>query len=171
MIHIKSHFTTLYLCMTISCSLLILLLINRHESLPVTGIENLLFEHQTTQGNIILARNLYDELTLAFLARNIGGLEKTAYQIRQEEETFTHLTLASDDVPFVVHAIVMHDPQVHEILLISEHLPIAHRALAQTLYIEDAHLFLFASSDISEQVLLIGLDTEGHVVFEYETFE
>lgn len=160
----------LFLAITTSITIFIFILTHSHEEVSVFDFDDILFEHQTIHGNIIVSTNPYDELTLAFAGRNIGGMAYLGSTTAVIDSNMTHLTLpATDTIPFTTHTVISTDPNLHEIIVIEADAPIAHQAHAKKTACGSAAVFMASSADlIGNEALIIGLTSNNEIILEIE---
>jgi len=172
----KEHFLTLFLALTTGITIFIFTLINSHQALPVFDFDDILFEHQTRHGNIVVASNAYDEFVLSFLTRGIGGITYagSSYEITHDDIAFMTLP-ANTSIPFTTHAVVSLNPNLYEIIVMESGSRIAHRAHAkrttceQSIDCSKTAVFLVSSVDLTgNNVLVVGLDRDGTIIVEIE---
>lgn len=138
--------------------------------IPVFDFDDILFEHQTTHGNLIISTNPYDELTLAFASRNIVNMAYEGSTTAVQDSDTTYLTLpATDTIPFTTHTVVSTDANLHEIIVIEAGSPIAHQAHAKKTARDDTTVFMVSSADlIGSDALIIGLTSNNEIILEIE---
>jgi len=172
----KEHFLTLFLALTTGITIFIFTLINSHQDLPVFDFDDILFEHQTMHGNIVVASNAYDEFVLSFSTRGIGGMAYagSSYGITHDDISFMTLP-ANANIPFTTHAVVSSNPNLHEIIVMESGSRIAHRAHAkkttceQSIGCSNTAVFLVSSVDLTgNDALIVGLDSNGTIIVEIE---
>ena len=166
----KENLLIILLAITTGAAIFIFTLTNTHEAISVFDTEDILFEHQTLHGNIIVASNTYDELSLAFLTRNITGLSYagSAYATSQNDIYYMSLP-ANANIPFTTHAVVSTNPNLHEIIVIESGSEIAHQAHAKKTTCTDTAVFMVSSVDLTgDDVFIIGLDLDGAILVEIE---
>ena len=174
----KEHFLTLFLAVTTALTLLIFHATGRAYSIPVFNADEILFEHQTIHGNILITSNAYDELTLSFLTRNINGFTQVGYTYATDtalaEVAFLSLQ-ATEDIPFTIHALVSTHPDLQQIFVTESGSQIAHVSNGMHDLNEkktthaNTTVFLVASADLTgTDVLILGLDAAGAILVEIE---
>ena len=166
----KEYFLTLFLAITTGATILIFTLTNTHQAAPVFDFEDILFEHQTIHGHIVVTSNVYDELALSFLNRGIGGMTYagSAYAVTLYDTSFITLP-ANADIPFTTHAVVSPNPNLLEVIVVESEALIAHRAHAKKTTCANTAVFLVSSIDLTgNNTLIIGLDQEGNILVEIE---
>jgi len=170
----KEHLLTIFLAFTTGITLFIFSFISSRSTLPVFDFDDLLFEHQTIHGNIVITSNPYGEFTLSFLNRDIGGLRHagSAYEERFDSDiSFLNLP-ANADIPFTIHAVVSSNPDLHEVIIMESGSQIAHGTHAKKTTCEHCSptaVFMVASSDLTgEDVLILGLNQQGEILVEIE---
>ena len=164
------HFLTLFLTITTGITIFIFTLINSHQAISVFDFDDILFEHQTMHGNIVVTMDAYDEFVLSFLNRSIGGniYAGSSYAALYDDTSFITLP-ARANIPFTTHAVVSSNPNLHEIMVIESGSRVAHHARAKMTTCENLAVFLVSSADlIGNDVLIIGLDSIGTVLMEVE---
>lgn len=166
----KEHLLILFLAITTCFTIYIFTLTHSHEPIPVFDIDDILFEHQTTHGNLIISTNPYDELTLAFAHRNIGNLSYSGSTSAVIEADMTYLTLpATDTIPFTTHTVVSTDPNLHEIIVIEAGSQIAYHANAKKAARDDTTVFMVSSADLTgSEAIIIGLTSNNEIILEIE---
>jgi len=180
----KEHFLTLFLAVTTIMTLLIFNWTRSAGAIPVFNADEILFEHQTTQGNILITSDPYDELTLSFLRRNINGFTQagSAYPSNTTLDEVVFLSLpATDTIPFTIHALVSTHPELHQIIVTESGSQIAHGThqkkttckqstdCKQSVDCLEIAAFLVASPDLTgEDGLILGLDQTGAILLEIE---
>ena len=166
----KEHFLTLFLTITTGLTLFIFTRTNTHQAVPVFNFDDILFEHQTNQGNIVVRTNAYDELVLSFLNRRIGGMTYAGSSYGTHHDDTAFMTLpASADIPFTTHAVVSTNPDLHEVIVMESGSTIAHQARAKKTTSTETAVFLVSSMDLrGHETFIIGLDTNGTIIVEIE---
>lgn len=166
----KEHFLILFLAITTCITIFIFNLTHSHQSIPVFDVNDILFEHQTVHGNLIVSTNLYNELILAFTSRNIGDMAYEGSTTAMIESDMTYLTLpATDTIPFTTHTVVSTDPNLHEIIVIEAGSQIAYHANAKKTVKDDTTVFMVSSADlIGSETLIIGLTSNNEIILEIE---
>ena len=165
----KEYVLTLFLAVTTGITLFIFTL-TRPQIVPVFDVDDILFEHQSMHGHIIVRSNAYDEVALSFLNRGIGGMTYagSSYATTYDEASFMTLP-ATAHIPFTTHALMSTHPHLHEIIVVEAGSTIAHHAYAKKTTCEQTSVFLVASSDlVGSDVLIMGLDAHGRVIVEIE---
>ena len=167
----KDHFLTLLLTLTTGATIFIFTLTNSHQAIPVFDDDDILFEHQTIHGNIVISSNTYDELSLSFLTRDFYGMKQAGVVLATPKDDTFFMTLpANDDIPFTTHAVVSLNPDLQEIIVMESGSKIAHQAQAKKTTCETAAVFIVSSADLTgENVLIVGLDEKGTILLEIET--
>ena len=138
-----------------------------------------LLEHQTNEGNILLYRTLGgDELTLAFLSRNFTGIQyvesATQYDISalEEQAGITYVVLPkSDDIPFTIYAGLTTNPDLNEIFVTEPGFQIGHGVRMMDTRIDEEGLYVWvaASSDFSgENFSILGVSADGSLIGDIE---
>ena len=166
----KEYFLTIFLAITTGVTILIFSLTNAHQAAPVFDFNDILFEHQTIHGNIVVTSNVYDELALSFLKRGISGMTyvESAYATALYDTSFITLP-ANANIPFTTHAVVSPNPNLHEVIVMESGSKIAHRAHAKKTTCDNTAVFLVSSVDLTgNDVLIVGLDKEGNTLVEFE---
>ena len=167
----KEHLLTLILAITTAITLLILNW-EHAEAIPTFNATEILFEHQTTQGSILITANPYDELTLSFLRRTITGFSQagSTYATTTTLANTVFLSLpATKTIPFTTHALLSTHPELHEIIVTEQTFPIAHSTHQKKTTCGQFAVFLVASPDLTgEEVLILGLDQDGAILVEIE---
>jgi len=168
---LKEHLLTLFLTVTTIATLLIFSHLNQPRDTTVFDINDVLFEHQTTVGHLMITSNPYNELSLTFFNRHIDRLSYVDSASVNDDHETSHLLLASSlDVPFTTHAVISRNPDLHEILVMESGSPIAHHAHAKKTACDLTAVFMVASSDLTgEDFFVIGLNAEGEVILEIDT--
>lgn len=173
----KEHFLTLFLAVTTTLTLLVFHFTGQAYSTPVFNADEILFEHQTVHGNIVLTSNAYDEISLSFLTRNINGFTQVeaTYAVETPLDEVFFLSLPSSaDIPFTIYAVVSNHPELHQIIVTESNTQIAHSAHQKTTTCEHPNcsntaVFLVASTDLTgADVLILGLDSAGAILVEIE---
>jgi len=168
----KEIFLILLLTITTGATIFIFTLTNTHQTISVFDTDDILFEHQTLHGNIVVTSNTYDELSLAFLARNITGMSYagSAYASASAQNDIHFMSLpANNNIPFTTHAVVSTNPNLHEIIVMESDSSIAHQALAKKTTCADTAVFMVSSVDLTgTDVFIIGLDSNGTILVEIE---
>lgn len=166
----KERFLTLFLAITTGITLFIFTLTNTHQDAPVFDFDDILFEHQTVHGNIVVTSNAYDEFFLSFLNRGISGTTYAGSSYATTQDDISFMTLrANADIPFTTYAVVSLDPNLHEIIVTEAGSRIAHQAHAKKTTCEHTAVFLVASVDLTgNDVLIVGLDSDGTIIVEIE---
>jgi len=167
----KDHFLTLLLTITTGATIFIFTITNNHQTIAVFDDDDILFEHQTIHGNIVISSNTYDELSLSFLTRDFSGMKQAGVSLATPEDDIFFMSLpANDDIPFTTHAVVSLNPDLQEIIVMESGSKIAHQAQAKKTTCETAAVFIVSSADLTgDDVLIIGLDKEGAILVEIET--
>ena len=170
MLNLKEHTLTLFLTVTTGITIFIFTLTNSHVPIPVFDFDDILFEHQTSQGHIVVSTNPYNELILAFTGRNIGNMAYLGSTTTSIDSDFTHLMLpATADIPFTTHAVVSTNSNLHEILVIESGTSIAHHAQGKEATDPDTTVFMVASTDLTgSEALIIGLTSNHEIILEIE---
>ena len=166
----KEHFLTLFLAITTGVTILIFTLTNAYRTTPVFDFNDILFEHQTIHGNIVITSNVYDELALSFLNRGIGGITYagSSYPITLNDTSFITLP-ANADIPFTTHAVVSSNPNLHEVIVMESESKIAHVAHAKKTTCVNTAVFLVSSVDLTgSDALIVGLNSKGDILVEIE---
>lgn len=166
----KERFLTLFLAITTGITLFIFTRTHAHQDMPVFDFNDILFEHPTVHGRIVVTANAYEDFSLSFLNRGIGGTTYagSAYATTQDDISFMTLP-ANGNIPFTTYAVVSRDPNLHEVIVTESGSRIAHQARAKKTTCEDTAVFLVASVDLTGQdVLVIGLDADGTIIVEIE---
>jgi len=166
----KEFFLTLLLAITTGATILIFTLTSSHQSLLVFDSADILFEHQTIHGNIIITSNTYDELSLSFLNRNIGGMMQAGSSLAQAQGNTSFMSLpANSDIPFTTHAVISSNPNLYEIIVVESGSRIAHKAHAKKTTCEDTAAFVVSSADLTGvDTFIVGLDADGTILVEIE---
>ena len=166
----KECFLTLFLMMTTGITIFIFTLINSHQAVPVFNFDDILFEHQTMHGNIVVSSNAYDEFVLSFLNRGIGGpvYAGSSYATVYDDTSFITLP-ANTDIPFTTHAVVSSNPDLHQIIVTESGSRIAHHAHAKETTCENSAVFMVSSVDLTgNDALVVGLDSDNAIILEIE---
>lgn len=144
--------------------------VNAHVPIPVFDFEDILFEHQTIQGHLMISVNPYGELILAFAGRNIGNMEYLGSTTAMMDSDMTHLVLlATESIPFTTHAVVSTNPDLQEMIVIEAGAPIAHQASAKKTAWEDTTVFMVSSTDLTgQEALILGLTSNHEIILEIE---
>jgi len=168
--NLKEHFLILFLVITTSITIFIFTLTNSHVPIPVFNANDILFEHHTIHGNIIVSTNPYDELILAFAGHNIGSMEYLGSVATVIDSDMIHLVLpATDTIPFTTHTIVSTNPDLHEIIVMRTNTSIAHQAHAKKTACDETAVFMVSSTDLTDGgVLIIGLAANNEIILEIE---
>ncbi|MCL1991152.1 MAG: hypothetical protein FWG67_09720 [Defluviitaleaceae bacterium] len=168
----KEHLLTLFLAFTTGITLFISSWIHASIAVPVFDANDLLFEHQTTRGHLVITFNAYDDFTLSFLNRNINGFSQvgTAYGQPTAHESISLISLPADHhVPFTTHVLLSTHPKLHHMIVIESGSQIAHGAHGKETTRTDTTAFMVASTDLTgEDVLILGLDQQGAILVEIE---
>jgi len=167
----KEHLLTLFLAVTTVTTMLAFNW-TRTEAILVFNPEEILFEHHTVQGKIMITTNPYEELTLSFLNHTFNGfiLVDSAYATDTTLTNTAFLSLpATENIPFTIYAITSANPELHQIIVTESGLPIAHGMRQKKTTCPDTHVFLVTSSDlIGKDALILGLDQAGAILVEIE---
>jgi len=166
----KEHLLMLFLAITTGITMFIFTTIHTQPTMPVFSQDEILFEHPTAQGNIIVRQNAYDEIALSFVGRGMAGLSYagSSYATTHNDVHFSTL-VAGGIIPFTTHAIVSSNPALHQVIVIESGFPIAHGTHAKRTTNEDVAVFLVSSVDLTgKNVLVVGFDPEGTILFEFE---
>jgi len=172
----KEYSLTLFLAVTTGISIFIFLLTNPHQTFPVFDFGDILFEHQTMHGHIVVRSNAYDEFALSFLNRGIGGLTYagSSYGITHDDTSFITLP-ANADIPFTTYAVVSLNPNLHEIIVMESGSRIAYQAhrkktaCEQPTVCSTTAVFMVSSIDLTgNDVLIVGLNQDGTIIVEIE---
>ncbi|MCL2559241.1 MAG: hypothetical protein FWE07_02030 [Turicibacter sp.] len=168
--NLQERFLLLFMTVTTSITIFIFAIINSHQEIPVFDVNDVLFEHQTSHGNIVISATPYNEFTLAFTDRNITGMVYASSTTTHFNSDTVYLTLPqTEDIPFSTYAIITANPALQEVILIENHSLIAHQARAKKTAHEEVSVFLIASSDlVGTDALIIGLNEHHHVIFEIQ---
>jgi len=166
----KDHFLTLLLAITTGATIFIFTLTNTHQTVPVFDDDDILFEHHTIHGNIVVSSNIYDELSLSFLTRDISGLRQAGITLATPyDDTFFMSLPANDEIPFTTYAVVSANPNLQEIIVMESGSKIAYQAQAKKTTCETAAIFVVSSADLTgDDVLIVGLDAKGTILVEIE---
>jgi len=167
----KEHLLTLFLAVTTALTIFTFASLNRTDTVPVFDFDDILFEHQTMHGNIVLTSNPYQAFSLSFLSRHPQGdqLVEKAYAHVFDENIAVLSIPSRDELPFTVHAVVSPVGGVHEVIVFETGNAIAHHAFAKKTTCEDTAVFLVASADLTgRDVLILGFDVLGNVIVEIE---
>jgi len=166
----KEYLLTILLTITTGVTLFIFTLTNNHQTIPVFDTTDILFEHQTIHGNIVITSNIYDELSLAFLTRNISGMTYAGSSHARTLSDISFMTLpANSDIPFTTHAVASSNPNLHEIIVIESNSKIAHQAQAKKTTCEQTAVFVVSSVDLTgKDTIIIGLASDGTILVEIE---
>ena len=168
--NLKERFLILFLAITTSISIFIFILTHSHEPIPVFDFDDILFEHQTIHGHLIISTNLYDELILAFAGHNMGSMTQLGHTTAVIDSDITHLVLpATDMIPFTTYAVVSTDPTLHELIVMEAGAPIAHQAHAKKTVCESATVFMVSSADLTgREAFIVGLTSNNETILEIE---
>lgn len=166
----KEHLLTLFLAITTGITMFVFTIIHTQQATPVFSQDEILFEHPTAQGNILVRQNAYDEFALSFLTRGITGKNYagSSYSTGNHE---THLLtlVAGSGIPFTSHAVVSSNPDLHQIIIMESGFPIAHGTHAKRSTCELTQVFLVSSVDLTGiDVTVVGFDINGEVIWEFE---
>ena len=166
----KEHLLTLFLAITTGITVFIFITINTQQAMPVFSMDEILFEHHTSQGNIIVRQNAYDEFALSFVGRGLTGTNYAGSSYATIHGDVQLLTLVADNgIPFTTHAVVSTNPELHQIIIMEAGLWVAHRAHTKRTTCERVAVFLVSSVDLTgNNVLIVGLDATGTVIVEIE---
>lgn len=164
----KEHLLTGFLALTTGITILIFSMINGQPVVPTFGQDAILFEHQTTQGQIVVRQNTYDQFALSFLTRSIAGQNYAGSSYSNTRDTTQLLTLvASSEIPFTTHAVVSSNSDLHQIIIMEAGFPIAHQAHAKRTTCADTTVFLVSSVDLTgKDVMVFGFDINGELIVE-----
>lgn len=165
----KEHFLTLFLAVTTGLTIFIFVLINQPRAVTVFSFDDLLFEHQTSHGNLVIDQQATGDLRLAFLTRGINGQSYAGSVYEIEPGDTTLLTLAANEnIPFTTHALVSSNREISEVLVIEHGFPIAHRAHGKTTLSDEKVVFMVSSVDLTgRDALIVGIDESGATVVEF----
>lgn len=160
----------LFLAITTSITIFTFTLIHSHEPIPVFDINDILFEHQTIHGNLIISTDPYDELTLAFASRKLGNLAYSGSTTAVIDSDITYLTLpATDTIPFTTHTVVSTDSNLYQVIVIETGSPIAYHANAKKTARDDTTVFMVSSADLTgSEAFIIGLTVNNEIILEIE---
>jgi len=164
----KEHLLTLLLAITTGITMFVFTVIHTQPTVPVFSQDEILFEHQTSQGNIIVRQNAYDEFALSFLTRGIAGKSYvgSSYATTHDDVHFSTLA-ASANIPFTTHAIVSSNPDLHHVIIMESGFQIAHGTHAKRTTCELTQVFLVSSVDLTgKDVMVVGFDAEGTIILE-----
>ena len=164
----KEHLLTLFLAVTTGVTMFVFTIVNRPITIPVFGLDTVLFEHQTIHGHLVITSSAYDDFQLSFLTQGVGGQRYlgSTFASTLDETHFVSL-VAGHDIPFTTHAVISTNPLLHEIIVVERGFRIAHRAHAKKTTCADTSVFVVSSFDLTgEDVLIIGLDVQGDVVVD-----
>ena len=165
---LKEHFLTLIAGLATLATILTFTFINRTTDQFVFDSQDVLFEHQVASGKLIISNNYYDQVTLAFLDRNILSFNQVDSTTANLENQTIHLLLpTSEAVPFTTHVVLSSNPKLHEILVIEEGNQIALHARSKEAVSGDKNVFMVSSPDISgANFTVFGLDANGEIIYE-----
>ena len=164
----KEHLLTLFLAITTGITLFVFTIVNAQPTVPVFSMEEILFEHQTVHGNLVITLDAYEELRLSFLNRVPRGETYAGSTLATTLADTSFLSLpAAGEIPFTTHAVVSTNSNLHEVIVVESGFGIAHRTHAKKTTCADTSVFLVSSFDFTgEDVLIIGLDVDGQAVVE-----
>ena len=167
----KEHILIIFLTLTTCISIFIFTLVQTHEPMPVFDSEDILFEHQTIHGDIVISTNLYEELVLSFIHRNIGRTENLGHTTAVVDSEATHLILrATDTIPYTTHALVSSNPDLYKMIVIEAGTSIAHQAHRKKTTCDNTAVFMVSSIDLTgNEALIIGLSSDNEIILEIET--
>ena len=151
-------------------TIFIFTLVNTSYAIPVFDFDDILFEHQTMHGNIVVTSNVYNQFSLAFLNRSINGMTYAGSTYATNQDDIFFMTLpANANIPFTTHAVVSSHPDLHEIIVMESGLSIAHQAQAKKTTCMYTSVFMVSSADLTgNDVLILGLDSDGMILVEIE---
>jgi len=167
----KEHFLTLFLAITTGITILIVTLVNAYPAVAVFDFSDILFNHQTAHGNLVVTASAYDELMLSFLTHNLGGSVKmgSAYASPYNEKTALAILPANQDIPLTTYAIITTEPALQQVIVLEAGFKIAHHARAKRTTDEALAVLMISSVDLTgHDSLIIGLDADDAVLFEIE---
>jgi len=164
----KEHLLTLFLAITTGITIFVFTVINAPQAVPAFSPDEILFEHPTVQGNIVVRQNAYDEFALSFINRGMMGKSYAGSSYATSFDDTQLLTLvAGPGIPFTSHAVVSSNSELHQVIIMESGFPIAHGAHAKRTTCEDWAVFLVSSVDLTgNDVLVVGFDLNGTMIWE-----
>ena len=164
----KEHLLTLFLAITTGITILVFTVVNAPQAVTAFSQDEILFEHPTAQGNIVVHQNAYDEFALSFINRGMMGKSYAGSSYATSLDDTHLLTLtAGPGIPFTSHAVVSSNPELHQVIIMESGFQIAHGSHAKRTSNEDLAVFLVSSVDLTgNDVLVVGFDVDGAIIWE-----